>query len=169
MKHFLAICFLLLGTFQIDAQDTPKIDSDEMQKQMESAMSELQSILDTLDINALFNGSELGNLFGEGFSNDMNIEGLDSLGGFNLDNLLGGDLSQFFGEGLPNELDMEQLNGMMEMSLKMMEQIDVSELQKMFEGFNFDFEGMEDMFPQGPEDESPAEDGEKKKRKMKKI
>jgi len=173
MKHLFIICFLLFGCIQSYAQNSPdKMDTEELELNMDEALSEFQTILDTLDFSQLF-GGDFGNLFGDALPEEFNIQGLDSLGGLNIQELFDGDMSKIFEQSLPQDFDMNQLSEMMTQSMQMLEQIDMSELQKMFEGMEFNFEGIEDFMPKedGSDDENiDGENGTKnKKRKTKKI
>lgn len=169
MKHLLILCFFVFGSIQSYAQNSPdKIDTDKIEQNMDEALSEFQTILDTLDFSQLF-GGDFGNLFGDALPEEFNIMGLDSLGGLNIEELFGGDMSKIFEEALPQDFDMNQLSEMMTQSMKMLEQIDMTELQKMFEGMDFNFEGMEDFLPKEDENIEDENGTKKKNRKTKKI
>jgi len=169
MKQIVIFALFLFGGFSVSAQNTPNdLNTDEIQEKMQESFSELQSILDTMDFSQIF-GQDFNQLFGENFSGGL---GLDSLGGLDINELLGEDMFQMFGEAFPQGIQGEEFQKLMEESMKMLEQIDMSELQGMFEGMDFNFEGLEDMMKDIEiEDEKDSEkDGDKKKkRKTKKI
>ena len=174
MKHLLTLLLILGMSFHAIAQRESKdIDSEKLEKQMEDAFSEFQIMMDTLDFSQMF-GEDFNGLFGDSFSEGFNFNNLDSLGDLNLNDLLGEDIFKQFGEGMPAELDMENFSQMMEESMKMLDQIDMSQLQEMFEGMDFDFEQFEQMLPgddfDDKEEEKRDENGKIiKKKKLKKI
>jgi len=141
-------------------------------EQMQDAVTEMQKMMDTMDINSLLQG--------------FDMEGMDSL---NLEELMGGDMLKMFGgedmekmmEGMDlgkmmEGIDMQEMNKMLEgidmtemmkmmegMDLsKMMEGVDMEELSKMFEGMDF-----QQMTPPGKLPDNPTEQDGKKN--MKKI
>lgn len=164
----IVLLFVMAFSINVSAQrKSDNIDTKEMQEQMGDAMSEFQNMLDTLDFEKFFS-QDFSNLFG-GSMEGMNFDNLDSLGSISLDELFGEDLFQQFGESMPNDLDMENFGQLMEESMKMFEQIDMSELEKMFEGLDFDFEGFEEMMPSDEMDDKNNNSKIKKKSKLKKI
>lgn len=164
---------LLLSTFlcySLMAQTEQS--SPDINESYQEAMEEFSQAIDTLDFSKIFDEG-FGQLFDLG-PNQGNMNGLiDSL-----------DLNQFFGDSgfgmiqeQIQEMDPEQLNEMLDQSMKMMQQMDLSQfqsllddidmgqLQKMFEGM--DFEGFNFQGPNIPKND--GEDDGKGTKKMKKL
>lgn len=140
-----ALCLSQSVFSQSPSQD---LDSKEMNESMEKAFSEFQTIMDTLDFSTFFN-QDFNQLFGEGFGEGFDIQGLDSLTqGFDMQQFFNGDISKLFGESMPGDMDMNQFNDLLGESMKMLEQMDMSELQKMMESFDFNMEGFDKIMPQ---------------------
>ena len=95
---------------------------------------------------------------------------MDSLG---LSQFFGGDMSKLFEDSMRG-MDMGELDKMIEKGMGMMKDIDMNELQKMFEGIDMSemmkmFEGMDFqgvLPPQSPQQETPTDS---KGKKLKKI
>jgi len=169
MKHIAVFALILIGGFSLSAQNSPNdINTEELQEKMEESLSDIQTILDTLDFNQLFS-QDFNKLFENNFGQ---FESLDSLGSFDINQFFGEDMMQMFGDIMPQDFEADDFQKMMEESMKMLEQIDISELQGMFEGMDFNFEGLEDLMKDGDQndsDDSDKEGDKKKKRKIKKI
>jgi len=179
LRILLISALVAFGTMSSSAQANDQPTKDQMENEMGKALEDLSGILDTLDMESLFGADGIEGLL-KGFSMDgkemQDLNGtLDSLG---ISNLLGGDISEMF-EGLfgKDGMDMGQIDKMMEESLGMMKDMDMSQFQKMFESLDLsemmkmfegmDMEGFDGILPpQLPQDETPTDS---KGKKLKKI
>lgn len=172
MTKALVFCFIFCVTGLV-AQSEEQLNAE---PSMEEALEEMSKIMDTLDIQNLLDGADMNSLFESfGFGGEDMGGIMDSL---NLDELFGGDFSRLFegGEGMQG-FDMQQLDKMMEESLGIFEQMDMSEIQKMMEGIDMseimkmfdgmDMGGMQEFMQPPASPETPTEDGNR--RKLKKI
>lgn len=175
----LAAITLLLSSHLFAQNDQPAAEP-QLNESMEEAFGELSKMLDTLDTESIFGQGGIEGLL-KGFSfdgkemQDLNAA-MDSLG---LSELLGGDISKMFEGGFPGMegMDMKELDKMMEQSLGMMKDMDMSQFQEMFEGIDMSeimkmFEGMDmeefkgGVFPPQNPEEVPTDS---KGKKLKKI
>lgn len=169
-----AIAFVFIGS-TLSAQSDHKLSVEpELNHSMDEAFKEISKFLDTINTGELLGEGGLEGLL-KGFSFDgkemKELDGaMDSLG---LSQFFGGDLSKLFEDSMKG-MDMGELDKMIEEGMGMMQDIDMNELQKMFEGIDMSemmkmFEGMDFQGvipPQSPQQETPTDS---KGKKLKKI
>ena len=192
MIRFLLLTLILFSGLGVSAQTTP---SEDMSEGLDQIFSEIQLMMDSLDFSKMLGDENL-----QGYMKGFNLDGTE-MEEFNkmLDSL---DMGSMFGaqgfeglfEGMPGMegMDSESISKMMEESMKMFDQMDISEMNKLFEQMDmsemgkmlegmdmenlfkgFDMEDFNKMFedmeiPMGPEETQPAE-GQGTRKKLKKI
>ena len=140
MKYLLVTILFVVSTLGLSAQNTPQNKPD-----LDDVMKEFQMIMDSIDLNSIFN-EELLTEWNEALSDSvLNFEffNIDSIfRNLNFEDLNFGDLD--LKELKLNELDFEfpeaeEMNKMMQESLKIFEDFDFSQMQKMLDGMEFNF------------------------------
>jgi len=173
-KYLLLILMGLSLGLSAQTQESDPLQEPPLTESMDEAMSEINKLMESFDLNSLLSDTMLMQSFGGQDLNGL----LDSL---DLQDLLGnGDMDGLLKEGLPGMegLDMQQMlegidmNQMMKMlegidmneMQKMMEGIDMSEIMKMFEGM--DMEGFDGMIPATPQKKDAPNSEDKKLKKI---
>ncbi len=129
-KRAIVFTFIIAATSFQGFSQTQDLD-----KNMDKALEDLSIMLDTLDLNALFNF----------------------------------DFTKQLDEIKPDAKQMESMEEMLQQSIKMMQEIDLSAFEQMFQQFEGQFEGfkgfedLEKLMPQLPEDLQTPEKKEKAK------
>jgi len=174
MKYILTSLMVLIFSMQMVAQ-SPATPSYKMEEAFDKAMKELQSAMDTIDLESIFSEN-----FGMMFT-DSTSTGMDGLfGQFDMSQLFGPEMQSQMEESLKmlDNLDMDEMQSLME-------GIDMSQIEDMMKGFNmedmegmfegFDMKEMEKMF-EGMDLSTPNQDKptdtkptDKKSKKLKKL
>lgn len=143
MKKILISLLLISYSIVSWSQNDQSPKTDEIQKSMEEAMQEFQLSLDSFDMSSFFS-QDLSKMLGDSTmmkSFDLGQMG-EMLGGMDMNELFGPEMQKQMEESMKmlEGMDMSELNSLFEgidMSQLegMFEGIDMSEMQKMFEGF----------------------------------
>lgn len=156
---FLIVIFLVSSSYAQQAQPKQeKLDSEEMNKAIEDAMSQLEIVMDSIDFSNLF-------------SNEMfQLENM--LDSTQMQMLMGGDVNDLFQNLFPEGLESEDLENMMQQGMMMFQNMDMKELESLMEGIDqdalnkmlegLDFSELEKMFEE-------TEPKKKDKKRIKRI
>lgn len=174
IKHILFF-LLFVGAMQAQSDTSDPLAEPSMEESLNEAFSEISKFLDTLDGNSIM-GLGMDSMMMKAFSFDgENMKELDGvLDSMGISKMLGGtDISKMLEGGIPGieGMDMNQMNQMMEQSLKMLEGIDISQMQKMMEGIDMSelmkmFEGMDMEGFMPPADKAVPSEKDKKLKKI---
>jgi len=122
-KKALVFLFIVAATSFQGFSQTQDID-----KEMDNALEELSMMLDTLDLNKLFNF----------------------------------DIVKQLEEAKPDAAQIESMEEMMQQSIKMLQSMDLSAFEEMFQQFEGQFQDLEKMMPKSPNAPKKKEDSKKK-------
>ncbi len=171
MIRALFISAFLFSTTLLSAQTTP--EENPAAKSMEDALSEMSKMMDTMDMSSLMKGLDLEKIMGgsdfESMFEMMDSMDLNQLFGGSQELESFGMGNEDFEKMMKESMKMLEGVDMNEM-MKLLEGVDMNEVMKMFEGMDMNemmkmFEGI------NPEDlnivppTSPTEDSQKRKKK----
>ncbi len=162
IKQILTLSLIFISSFAF-CQTTPAAPETE-------AAPDMQMMMDSLNLEELLGGGDMNSLL-----QGLNMEGMDMkeinkmMESLDIQSLMGGaDLSQLLGD-----MDQAQMQQLMEQSMKMLEGMDMSELQGLMEGIDMsemqkmlegmDMEQLQEMMPT-PEQNDKKEDPKKLKK-----